>query len=78
MFQEDIDPRRMHRPIEFLQTLIHDQHAVNTFLETSRWYLILKLTNFEWRVPAVWCAINEHATEMLDHPKKAVREHVAK
>ncbi|CAF4599956.1 unnamed protein product, partial [Rotaria magnacalcarata] len=30
-----------------------------------------------WRVPAIWCAINEHAKEMLDHPFKAVREHIA-
>ncbi|CAF4197699.1 unnamed protein product [Rotaria sp. Silwood2] len=74
---EDLDPRRMHRLIEFIRTLINDQTTVNTFLETSRWFLILKLTNFEWRVPAIWCAINEHAKEMLDHSYKAVREHIA-
>lgn len=68
----------MHRLIEFIRTLIADQATVNTFLETSRWFLVLKLTNFEWRVPAIWCAINEHAKEMLDHPYKAVREHIAK
>ena len=67
----------MHRLIEFLRTLISDQTTVNTFQEMSRWYLILKLTNFEWRVPAIWCAITEHAKEMLDHPYKAVREHIA-
>ena len=68
----------MHRLIEFIRTLINDHTIVNTFLETSRWFLILKLTNFEWRVPDIWCAINEHAKEMLDHPYKAVREHIAK
>ncbi len=68
----------MHRLIEFIRTLINDQTIVNTFLETSRWFLVLKLTNFEWRVPSIWCAINEHAKEMLDHPYKAVREHIAK
>ncbi|CAF1638010.1 unnamed protein product [Adineta ricciae] len=74
---EDLDPRRMHRLIEFIHTLIKDQTIVNTFLETSRWFLVLKLTNFEWRVPAIWCTINEYAKEMLDHPYKAVREHIA-
>ncbi|UJR10196.1 hypothetical protein I4U23_014411 [Adineta vaga] len=74
---EDLDPRRMHRLIEFIHTLVKDQTNVNTFLETSRWFLVLKLTNFEWRVPAIWCAVNEHAKEMLDHPYKAVREHIA-
>ncbi|CAF1560656.1 unnamed protein product [Rotaria magnacalcarata] len=74
---EDLDPRRMHRLIEFIRTLINGETTVNTFLETSRWFLVLKLTNFEWRVPAIWCAINEHAKEMLDHPFKAVREHIA-
>ncbi|CAF3727711.1 unnamed protein product [Rotaria sp. Silwood1] len=74
---EDLDPRRMYRLIEFICTLINNQTIVNTFLETSRWFLVLKLTNFEWRIPAIWCAINEHAKEMLDHPYKAVREHIA-
>ncbi|CAF4657490.1 unnamed protein product [Rotaria sp. Silwood1] len=74
---EDLDPRRMHRLIEFIRTLINNQTTVNTFLETSRWFLVLNLTNFEWRVPTIWCAINEHAKEMLDHPYKAVREHIA-
>ncbi|CAF3971108.1 unnamed protein product [Rotaria sp. Silwood2] len=74
---EDLDPRRLHHLIEFIRTLINNQTTVNTFLETSRWFLILKLTHFEWRIPAIWCAINEHAKEMLDHPYKAVREHIA-
>lgn len=68
----------MYRLIDFIRTLINKQTPVNTFLETSRWFLVLKLTNFEWRVPAIWCAINEHAQKMLDHPYKAVREHIAK
>ncbi|CAF3263124.1 unnamed protein product [Rotaria socialis] len=74
---EDLDPRRMHRLIEFIRTLINDETTVNTFLETSCWFLVLKLTNFEWRVPAIWCATNQHTKEMLDHPFKAVREHIA-
>ncbi|CAF2652171.1 unnamed protein product [Rotaria sp. Silwood2] len=71
---EDLDPRRMYRLIEFIRTLINNQTTENTLLETSRWFLVLKLTNFEWRIPAIWCEINEHAKEMLDHPYKAVRE----
>ncbi|CAF4632071.1 unnamed protein product, partial [Rotaria sp. Silwood2] len=74
---EDLDPRRMYRLIEFICTLINNQTIVNTFLETSRWFLVLKLTNFEWRIPAIWCTINEHAKEMLDHPYKAIREYIA-
>ncbi|CAF3996658.1 unnamed protein product, partial [Rotaria sordida] len=74
---EDLDPRRMYRLIEFIRTLINNKTTVNTFLETSRWFLVLKLTIFEWRIPALWCAINEYAKEMLDHPYKAVREYIA-
>jgi len=68
----------MHRLIEFIRTLINDQTIANTFLETSRWFLVLKLTNFEWRAPAICCAINEHGKEMLHHPYKPVRDHIAK
>lgn len=52
--------------------------SANTFLETCSWSLIQKLTNFEWRVPAVWCAINQYAQELLDHPYKAIRERIAR
>ena len=68
----------MYRPIEFLRSLINTHAVGNTFLETSRWYLVQTLTNFEWRVPAIWCMINEQARELLDHPFKAVRERIAK
>ncbi|CAF4325477.1 unnamed protein product, partial [Rotaria sordida] len=75
---EDLDPRRMYRLIEFIRTLINNKTIVNTFLETSRWFLVLKLTIFEWCIPALWCAINEYAKEILDHPYKVVREYIAK
>jgi hypothetical protein len=69
----------MYRPIEYLRSLIINTNVTrNTFLETSRWYLVQTLTNFEWRVPAMWCMINEQARELLDHPFKAVRERIAK
>jgi hypothetical protein len=68
----------MHRLIEFIHTLINDQTIANTFLGTSRWFLVLKLTNFEWRVSAICCATNEQSKEMLHHPYKPVRDHIAK
>ncbi|CAF2919335.1 unnamed protein product [Rotaria sp. Silwood2] len=74
---EDEDPRRMYRPIEFLRSLMNNQTMGNTFLETSQWSLIQKLSNFEWRIPAIWCAINQYANELLDHPYKAIRERIA-
>ncbi|CAF3512541.1 unnamed protein product, partial [Rotaria sordida] len=74
---EDEDPRRMYRPIEFLRSLINTHVTGNTFLETSQWTLIQKLSNFEWRIPAIWCAINQYAKELLDHPYKAIRERIA-
>ncbi|CAF4903678.1 unnamed protein product, partial [Rotaria sp. Silwood1] len=74
---EDLDPRRMYRLIEFIRTLINNKTTINTFLEISRWFLVLKLTIFEWRIPTLWCTINEYAKEMLDHPYKAVREYIA-
>ena len=49
----------------------------NTFNETSRWYLIRNLNNFQWRIPSIWCEINKHAKELLDHPSKSIREHIA-
>ncbi|CAF3918247.1 unnamed protein product, partial [Rotaria sp. Silwood1] len=73
---EDEDPRRMYRPIEYLRSLINTHATGNTFLETSRWYLLQTITNFEWRVPSIWCSINEQAKELLDHPYKAIRERI--
>ncbi|CAF1460991.1 unnamed protein product, partial [Rotaria sordida] len=51
----------MYRLIEFIRTLINNKTTVNTFRETS----------------PLWCAINEYAKEILDHPYKAVREYIA-
>ncbi|CAF1570638.1 unnamed protein product, partial [Rotaria sordida] len=41
-----------YRLIEFIRTLINNKTTVNTFLQTSHWFLVLKLTIFEWRIPA--------------------------
>ncbi len=68
----------MHRPIEYLRSLMNAHAPGTTFLETSQWTLIQKLSNFEWRIPAIWCAINQHAKELLDHPYKAIRERIAR
>lgn len=68
----------MHHSIQYLRSLINIHATGNTFLETSRWYLVQTMTNFEWRIPAVWCHINEQARELLDHPLKAFRERIAK
>ena len=67
----------MHRTINYLRSLINTTAPGNTFIETSRWYLVQTLTNFEWRVPSIWCMINEQAKELLDHPYKAIRERIA-
>ncbi|CAF5225447.1 unnamed protein product, partial [Rotaria magnacalcarata] len=42
---EDEDPRRMHRVINYLRSLINTTATGNTFMETSRWYLVQTLTN---------------------------------
>lgn len=68
----------MYRAIDYLKSLINIPATGNTFLVTSRWYLFQTLTNFEWRVPSIWCMINEQARELLDHPYKAIRERIAK
>lgn len=68
----------MYHAIEFLRSLMTNQTMENTFLETSQWTLIDTLSNFEWRIPSIWCAINQHAKELLDHPYKAIRECIAK
>ena len=68
----------MFKPINFIRQLINKQITANTFIETSRWYLIQTLTNLEWRVPSIWHSINENAKELIDHPFKAVRERIAK
>ncbi|CAF4800212.1 unnamed protein product [Rotaria sp. Silwood1] len=74
---ENEDPRRMHRLIEFIYLLINNYTTANTFNETARWYLIQNLRCFQWRIPSIWCTINEHAKQLLDHPSKAVRERIA-
>ena len=68
----------MYRPVEFLRSLINKHAIGNTFLETSQWSLIQKLSNFEWRIPAIWCELNRYAREHLDHPYKAIRERIAR
>jgi hypothetical protein len=67
----------MYRPIEYLRSLTNTHATGNTFLETSHFSFIQKLSNFEWRIPAIWCAINQYAKELLDHPYKAIRERIA-
>ncbi|CAF3979958.1 unnamed protein product, partial [Rotaria sordida] len=73
---ENTDPRRMNRPIEFFRTLINNQTIVNTLNETSRWSLISSLRSFQWRIPSIWCSINEQAKVLLDHPSKSVRDYI--
>ncbi|CAF3366761.1 unnamed protein product [Rotaria socialis] len=74
---EDEDPRRMHRAIDFLRSLLNNQTIGNTFLETSHWNLVQKLSNFEWRIPSVWCALSQHAKDFIGHSYKAIRERIA-
>ncbi|CAF3869706.1 unnamed protein product [Rotaria sp. Silwood1] len=73
----DVDPRRMYHAVEFMRSLINTPSTANALIETSRWHLIEQLSNFEWRIPAVWHAINVHAKDLLEHPYKAVRECIA-
>jgi len=68
----------MNRLIEFFRTLINDETIANTFNETSRWYLIQTLKNFQWRIPSIWFDINEKAKELLDHSSKSVREYISR
>ncbi|CAF2618988.1 unnamed protein product [Rotaria sp. Silwood2] len=67
----------MHRLIEFICLLINNDRTSNTFNETARWSLIQNLRYFQWRVPSIWCTINEHGKQLLNHPFKAVRERIA-
>jgi hypothetical protein len=64
----------MNRLIDFFRSLIDNQTISNTFNETSRWYIIQSLRNFQWRIPSIWCEINQQAKELLDHSSKSVRE----
>ncbi|CAF3001054.1 unnamed protein product [Rotaria sp. Silwood2] len=47
---------------------------VNTLTETSRWYLIQQLSIFQWRIPSIWCSINEHVKKLLNHSFQVVRD----
>jgi len=67
----------MYRVVEFMHSLINTPSTTNTFIETSRWHLVQQLSNFEWRIPGVWHAINDHAKDVLEHPYKPVRERIA-
>ena len=68
----------MYHAIEFLCSLMTNQTIGNTFLETSRWSFVQKLSNFEWRIPEIWHTINQCARELLDHPYKAIRDRIAR
>ncbi|CAF3739250.1 unnamed protein product [Rotaria sp. Silwood1] len=74
---ENKDPRRIYRLIHFIRTLINTKTMLNTFNEISRWTLITNLNEFQWRIPSIWCEINDYAKEFLDHPYKNVRESIA-
>jgi hypothetical protein len=50
----------------------------NTFNETSLWYLVQSLTNFQWRIPSLWLDINQQAKELLDHSSQSVRDCVSR
>ncbi|CAF3386151.1 unnamed protein product [Rotaria sp. Silwood2] len=79
IYKENQDPRRMHRLIGFICSLIiTDQTMKTSYNEASRWYLVQELRTFQWRIPSVWCAINDHAKELLNHPSKNVRYNIAK
>ncbi|CAF1187532.1 unnamed protein product [Didymodactylos carnosus] len=70
LMEENIDPRRMYRLIEFIRTLINNETMLNTFNGISRWSLIENLTYFQWRIPSILGQINEHAKVFLDHSSK--------
>ncbi|CAF3935100.1 unnamed protein product [Rotaria sordida] len=75
---ENQDPRRMHRLIDFLCSLIKNNQTIESASnERFRWRLVQELRNFQWRIPLVWCAINNFAKELLDHPFEIVRENIA-
>ncbi|CAF4137092.1 unnamed protein product, partial [Rotaria sordida] len=75
---ENQDPRRMHRLIDFLCSLIKNNQTIESASnERFRWRLVQELRHFQWRIPLVWCAINNFAKELLDRPFEIVRENIA-
>ena len=60
-----------------MRTLINTKTMLNTFNEMSRWTLIKNLSEFQWRIPSIWCDINNYAKSLLDHPYKDIRENIA-
>ena len=77
VYKENEDPRRMHRLIHFLCALIYNKTTLNTINEISCWSLIRNLSHFQWRIPSIWCDINEHAKVLLDHPSEDIRKSIA-
>jgi hypothetical protein len=67
----------MYRVIDFMRTLINTKTTLNTFAEISRWSLLRNLFEFEWRIPSIWCEINDQAKGLLDHASSGVRERIA-
>ncbi len=68
----------MYRLIDFLCTLIKNEIMTNTFNETSLWYLVRSLKNFQWRIPSIWMDINEQAKSLLDHSSQSVRDYISR
>jgi len=68
----------MHRLIDFFRTLINNEIIADKLNGESQWYVIQSLRYFQWRIPSIWFAINEHAKELLNHSSKGVRQRIAK
>ncbi|CAF4233790.1 unnamed protein product [Adineta steineri] len=59
--------------IDFIRSLINLKIPLNTFAEISRWSLLQNLDLFEWRIPSIWCEINEQTIRLIDHSSSDVQ-----
>ena len=67
----------MYRLIQFFVRLIENKTILSTTNEITRWTLINRLNHFNWRIPSIWCEINQHARSLLDHTSEDVRYRIA-
>lgn len=54
--------------------LIKEDQTTNWYKQSLYWSLLINFKGFQWRIPSIWCELNEYAQTYLDHSFKDLRE----
>ena len=76
--KEKKDPRRLSHLINYLIKLIKEDQTINWYKQSLYWSLLGNFKGFQWRIPSIWCQLNEYAQSFLDHSFKDLRSEAAR